>query len=120
MAVAAKVAEIDAPQAFQALREALRDPTAEVAREVALALGKARHAGAVEALAAAVENADGYFHCSVRTAAAESLARLNDPSAIRALTSAVRDPLAEPSRAPDAISIPGRRLPESRWNIRAR
>ena len=96
---AARLAGMGDPQAAEALRQALRDPTAEVAREAALALGRGCQAGALEALAAVVENADTYFHPSVRTAAAESLGQMKDPRSVVALTQAVRDPLAEPSRA---------------------
>jgi HEAT repeat protein len=99
IAAASRLAELNDPQAMGALQQALRDPTAEVAREAALGLGKARATGVVEALTAVMENTDGYYHWSVRSAAADSLARLNDPRAIPGLTRGVRDPLAEPSRA---------------------
>ena len=96
---AAKLGEMPEPQAVAALAEALRDPTAEVAREAAVALRRSRLPSAVDALTAVIENADGYFHPIVRTAAAESLGCLNEPRAVGALKRAVRDPLAEPSRA---------------------
>jgi HEAT repeat protein len=96
---AARLAEIGDPQAAGALQQALRDPTAEVACEAATALAKSRSSTAVDALSAVIENADNYFHYTVRAAAAASLAQLNDPRAIKALSTAVRDPFAEPSRA---------------------
>jgi HEAT repeat protein len=99
MEAAARLAESGDPQATGALQQALRDPTAEVAREAALAIAKGRRLSAVEALSEVVENPDGYFHPSVRIAAAESLGQLNDPRSVAPLCRAVRDPLAEPSRA---------------------
>jgi HEAT repeat protein len=96
---AVKLGEIGSPEAIAALQTALRDSTAEVAREAALALGKTRQAAAAGALAAVLENADAFFHGIVRTAAAESLGQLGQRQSIAALALGVRDPLAEPSRA---------------------
>jgi HEAT repeat protein len=99
MAAASRLGELAGTDALAALQSALRDPTAEVARQAALALGKTNDTSAIGALAAVLENADGYFHSSVRSAAAESLSRFKGRQAIDALTSAVRDPIAEPSRS---------------------
>jgi HEAT repeat protein len=99
MAAAGKLGELGGPEAITALQIALRDPTAEVAREATLALGKTRDTSVMAALAVVLENADGYFHSVVRTAAAESLSLFSDRQVIPTLKSAVRDPIAEASRA---------------------
>ena len=70
----------------------LRDPMAEVARDAALALGSLHDTSAVEALCAVVLNQDLYFHCVVRSAAAESLGKLSDRRALNALLTGVRFP----------------------------
>ena len=85
--------------ARQALVEALRDPTAEVAREAALALGASQNAGTAEALMTVFANADGYFHGMVRVAAAEALGQLGQPSAVGLLIQGIFDPFSEPSQA---------------------
>src|SRR5271170_645858 len=69
-------------QATKALSAALRDPSAEVARESAVALGVLRDVSAVEALSAVVTNADGYYESTVRVAAAEALGKLKDRRAV--------------------------------------
>lgn len=97
-AAAVKLGELRDPQALSALIEGLRDSTAEVARETAVALGAMPDAASVYALMAVVTNADGYFHSIVRAAAAESLARLKDPRSVDALIHATRDPIVGPSR----------------------
>lgn len=103
---ATKLAALGDPQAVSALREALRDPTAEVAREAAVALGVLKDKSAVHALVDVVLNRDGYYHSLVRAAAAESLGLIQDGVAVEALIAAVRDPVLEPSLA--AIHALGR------------
>lgn len=76
----------------------LRDPTAEVARDAALALGSLHDTSAVEALCAVLINQDLYFHCVVRSAAADSLGKLRDRRALNTLLTGVRDPIAETSQ----------------------
>jgi HEAT repeat protein len=76
---------------------ALRDTNADVARDAATALGRLGDASAVEPLIDALTNADGYFHCVVRAAAASSLAQLRDARAFYPLAGAVRDTMAEAS-----------------------
>jgi hypothetical protein len=75
----------------------LGDPSAEAACDAAAALGLAGDRSAVAALAAVVENADGYYHGVVRAAAAASLGQLRDPAALPALVAGIRDPMAEAS-----------------------
>lgn len=103
---ATKLGALGDHQAVTALREALRDSTAEVAREAAVALGVLKDKTAVHALIDVVLNPDGYYHSIVRAAAAESLGLIKDAVAVDALISAVRDPVLEPSLA--AIHALGR------------
>jgi HEAT repeat protein len=98
-AAAARLGDLGDPQACSALAEALRDPTAELACEAAAALGRSTEASALHALIAVVLNSDGYFHSTVRTAAADSLGRLLDPRSVEALVAAVYDPVGETSLA---------------------
>jgi HEAT repeat protein len=88
----------------------LRNADADVASEAAASLGSHRFDEVVDALSAAVMNAEGYFHPVVRAAAAGSLGRLNDRRALPALLAGVRDPMAEASaesvRALAAIADP--------------
>lgn len=77
----------------------LRDPIAEVARDAALALGSLQDRSALAPLSAVVLNRDRYFHSVVRSAAAESLGKLHDPSAMDALLVGMRDSIAESSQA---------------------
>jgi HEAT repeat protein len=99
VAAAARLGVLGGGDGVGALQAVLRDPTAEVAREAALALGQTGDARAVEPLAAVLENAGGYYHGIVRAAAAESLGQLKDRRSLTALVQGVWDPLAEPSRA---------------------
>ncbi|HTW93981.1 MAG TPA: HEAT repeat domain-containing protein [Tepidisphaeraceae bacterium] len=85
------------PQSVATLILALRDPSADTAREAAMVLGKLGDASAVVALIEAVENSNGYFHSVVRAAACASLGHLRDCQATPALIKAVRDPMAEAS-----------------------
>lgn len=96
---AKKLAALASSAGTAALVSVLRDPTAEVAREAALALGAAKHASATADLAAVLLNHDGYFHASVRAAAAESLGVIGDPATVDTLIQSVRDPFMEPSQA---------------------
>ena len=98
-AAATALGKIIDGQSTTALIEALRDPTAEVACEAATALGVLTERGALHALIDVVVNHDGYFHSTVRTAACESLGRLDDPRGVEALVAAVRDPILETSLA---------------------
>jgi HEAT repeat protein len=98
-AAARELGKLGGRQATSALCGALRDPAAEVAREAATALGEIRDTPAVPSLAAVVLNADGYYDGSVRTAAAEALAKFQDHRAVEALITAVYDSLAEVSQA---------------------
>jgi HEAT repeat protein len=98
-AAAAELGKLGDRQATKALSTALRDSAAEVAREAAAALGRLRDVAAVEALAAVVVNADGYFDWSVRVAAANSLEQLQDRRAVEVLIATVRDQAAEVSEA---------------------
>jgi hypothetical protein len=75
----------------------LRNPDADIAREAAAALGATGSAAAVDALIEVLENADGYYHSVVRSAAASSLAALGDKRAIASLLGAVNDTMAEAS-----------------------
>lgn len=77
----------------------LRDVRVEVSLEAAAALGSVKDVAVVNALAAAVVNADLYFDPLVRAAAAESLAKIGDRRAVEALIVGVRDPIAETSQA---------------------
>jgi HEAT repeat protein len=86
-------------QATSALVATLRDPSAEVACGAATALGSLRDSSAVAALAAVVLNADGFFHGTVRAAAAEALTKFQDQKAVDALIVGTRDPIAETSQA---------------------
>jgi HEAT repeat protein len=76
---------------------ALRNSDADVARDAATALGRAGDASAVEPLIEVLNNANDYFHCVVRAAAASSLAQLKDARAFEPLVNAVRDTMAEAS-----------------------
>jgi len=80
-----------------ALIKALRDSSADAAREAAISLGKLGEHSAVAPLIEVVENSDGYYHCVVRAAACASLGQLRDKSATPALVGAVSDPMAEAS-----------------------
>jgi len=75
----------------------LHDEDADIAREAAIALGSTGSPAAVEALIEVLENADGYYHSVVRSAAASSLARLGDKRAVASLLGAVNDTMAEAS-----------------------
>lgn len=85
------------PTSTVALLVALRDRSADVAREAAISLGKARDLSAVGPLEQVVCNADNYFHPVVRAAAAESLGQLGDIHAVDALVIGTRDSMAEAS-----------------------
>jgi HEAT repeat protein len=87
------------PHAVSALAEALRDPTAELACEAAAALGNSTDSSALHALIAVALNSDGYFHGTVRAAAASSLGNLLDPRSVEALVAAIHDPICETSLA---------------------
>jgi HEAT repeat protein len=76
---------------------ALRDTDADTARDAATALGGLGDASAVEPLIDVLTNANGYFHCVVRAAAASSLAQLRDARAFAPLCNATRDEMAEAS-----------------------
>ena len=80
-----------------ALISALRDPSADTAREAAILLGKSGDAVAVKPLADVVTNLGGYYHSVVRAAACASLGQLGDPSATPALLVGINDPMAEAS-----------------------
>jgi HEAT repeat protein len=75
----------------------LRHEDADIAREAAVALGATGSPAAVEALIEVLENADGFYHSVVRSAAASSLARLGDKRAVASLLCAVNDTMAEAS-----------------------
>ena len=75
----------------------LGDEDADVAREAALSLGETGSSAAVDALIGVLENADGFYHSVVRSAAASSLAKLGDKRAVASLLSAVNDTTAEAS-----------------------
>ena len=81
----------------QALIQSLNDPSADVACDAAIALGKAGEASAVEPLIAVMENADGFYHAVVRAAAATSLGQLGDTRAVPVLIASIRDWMAETS-----------------------
>jgi HEAT repeat protein len=101
----------------QELVGALRDPSAEAARDAATALGDAGDRAAVDALVAVLANVDGYFHLVVRSAAAASLGVLRDPRGTSALVAALQDASAEISaeaaralgRSGDATALPALR-----------
>jgi len=76
---------------------ALRGADADLARDGALKLGALGDAAAVEPLIEALNNANGYYHCVVRAAAAWSLAQLGDARAFEPLCKAARDEMAEAS-----------------------
>lgn len=99
LAAAAKLGKLGTPVAVEALKTALRDSTAEVAREAVLALASKPSPAIVSALTSVLENRDGYFHSLTRAAAADSLGQINDATTIPALVLAIRDPFADPSRA---------------------
>jgi HEAT repeat protein len=99
LAAAAQLGTMRLPAAVDALKVSLRDSTAEVARESALALASDPSPATIAALTSVVENRDGYFHSLTRTAAIESLARIGDSSVVPVLLQAIRDPYADPSRA---------------------
>lgn len=99
LAAAAKLGTLGVPEASQALIAALRDSTAEVAREAALALASDRSEATVQALSAAAENRDGYYHSQTQVAAIESLAKIGDVAAIPSLLLAIRARFADPSLA---------------------
>jgi|GEM_PF-1258057 len=99
IAAVTKLSQSNSAEAITALQNALRDPAAEVAQEAALTLGKMQKTSSVEALIVVLENADGYFHSTVRAAAAESLGQLRDPRAIPSLTKTVWDLFAVPSQS---------------------
>jgi HEAT repeat protein len=75
----------------------LRHIDADVAREAATELGKSGNPAAVAPLIDVVENANGYFHSVVRSAAAVSLALLKDSRAVDSLIEMVNDPITDPS-----------------------
>ena len=79
------------------LIQELRHEDADIAREAAVALGTTGSPAAVEALIEVLENAEGFYHSVVRSAAASSLARLNDKRAVTSLLGAVNDTMAEAS-----------------------
>lgn len=92
------------------LISALRDPSADVARDAAVALGRAGDTAAIEPLIAVIVNPDNYYHSVVRAAAAESLGMLGDPRAVEPLIVASRDTMAEASaEAVRALAILGDR-----------
>jgi HEAT repeat protein len=84
-------------EAVTAQLNALRNSSADIAREAAIELGRLRDASAVEPLIEVLFNTDGYYHSVVRAAAAESLGQLGDTRAVDALIYAIRDPMAEAS-----------------------
>lgn len=98
-AAAAALARSGDARAASALAEALRDPTAELACEAAAALGALAAPSTLHALVDVLANRDGYFHASVRAAAATALGSLADPRAADALAAAVRDAAGEASLA---------------------
>lgn len=94
-----------------ALIAKLRDTDADVARDAALTLGTLpADAEAVDALCAAVRNADKFFHPVVRAAAAASLGLSGDPRAVDALLAGTGDTMAEASEeAVKALGLLGDR-----------
>lgn len=96
-AAAIELGQLRDTQATSALVATLRDSTAEIARDAAAVLAGHNEPSVVDALIDVVANGDGYYHSLVRTAAAESLAKLKEPRAVDALLSAVRDPIVGPS-----------------------
>ena len=96
---AIRLGKLGDPQATAVLVEALRDPTAEVAREAAWALGRIPAVDTLQALVDVVLNRDDYFHNIVRTVAVESLANFYHPLAVCTLIASVRDPSFETSLA---------------------
>jgi hypothetical protein len=81
----------------QSLIQALRDPSADVARDAAVELGRAKDRSAVGALIEVISNNDDFYHNVVRAAAAEALGQLGDVSAVEPLLVLSRDTMAEAS-----------------------
>jgi len=100
-AAAAEPVQVQAGGVDQArvssLIAALRDSSADVAREAAISLGTCGDASAVEPLIAVLKNTDGYFHSVVRAGAAQSLGQLADRRAVEPLVGAIHDSMAEAS-----------------------
>lgn len=84
---------------FAALLIAIRDRSAEKAREAALAMGACGDPAAVDVLVEVVRNEDRYFHTTVRVAAVKSLGQFADARGIDAIVEATRDTMAEVSEA---------------------
>ena len=82
---------------FAELLTAIRDGSAEKARDAALAMGTCGDPAAVDVLIEVVRNNDHYFHTMVRAAAVKSLGRIGDPHALDTLIGATRDTMAEVS-----------------------
>ena len=92
-----KLGTLGLPEAVEALKNALRDSTAEVAREAAVAQASDRTPATVATLAAVAENRDGYFLNSVRLAAAIALSGIGTDTA----KEFIRSVLANPNEAPE-------------------
>jgi|GEM_PF-2973532 len=82
---------------FAELLIAIRDRSAEKARDAALTMGTCGDPAAVDVLIEVTCNDDMYFHTVVRAAAVKSLGRIADPRAMDALIGATRDTMAEVS-----------------------
>ena len=84
---------------FAELLIAIRDRSAEKARDAALAMGTCGDPAAADVLIEVTRNDDQYFHTVVRAAAVKSLGRIADPRALDTLIGATRDTMAEVSDA---------------------
>lgn len=110
IAVASAATRSSAPEpkaSFAELLIAVRDRSADKARDAVMAMGVCGDPAAVDVLIEVARNDDHYFHAVVRAAAVKSLGALADPRALDALIGATRDAMAEVSE--EAIKALGTR-----------
>jgi len=96
-AVSCDTAQMEPVVSVQSLIQALRDPSADVARDAAIELGRTKDRSAVDALIDVITNSDDFYHNVVRAAAAEALGQLGDVTAVEPLLTLSRDTMAEAS-----------------------
>jgi HEAT repeat protein len=94
---ASSTTDVEPTVSVQSLIQSLRDPSADVARDAAIELGRSNDLSAVLPLIEVIANTDGYYHNVVRAAAAEALGLLGDSRAVEPLLVLSRDTMAEAS-----------------------
>jgi HEAT repeat protein len=94
---ASSTTDVEPTVSVQSLIQSLRDPSADVARDAAIELGRSNDLSAVLPLIEVISNNDGFYHNVVRAAAAEALGLLGDSRAVEPLLVLSRDTMAEAS-----------------------